>query len=209
MKRKNHELTLPEGYREIYHINALDTKTGLILNLIALVVLALVMALAFIPFFIGICEFVFDVGVYMICSVVFLIAMVAYIVLHELVHGAAYKALTGEKLTYGFSWSCAYCGVPNVYVYRGASLIALLAPFVVFTLLFIPLTIWMYFVHPFAYIMCAALLGMHIGGCSGDLYLTILFIFKLRDKTLLMRDTGPEQFFYARDVAVDATEGAV
>ncbi len=207
MKRKNHELSLPEGYSEVYHINALDTKTGLILNFIALLVLGVVMLVALIPFFLGLREFVFDATVYFICSLAFVAGMVLYMVLHELVHGAAYKALTGEKLTYGFSWSCAFCGVPNIYVYRRASLIALVSPFILFTLLFIPLTIWMYFVHPFAYIMCAALLGTHIGGCSGDLYLSVLFLFKLKDKTLLMRDTGPEQFFYRKTECVaDAPE---
>lgn len=198
MKKSNYETTLPEGYNEVYHINALDTKTGIILNVIALAVLALTLAAALIPFFLGAAEFVIDPTFTMISSMVFIVAMVAYIVLHELVHGAAYKALTGEKLTYGFSWSCAFCGVPNIYVYRRPSLIALLSPFVVFTVLLIPLTVWLYFIHPVAYILCASLLGMHIGGCSGDLYLTILFLTRFRDNTLLMRDTGPEQFFYRR-----------
>ena len=207
MKRKNHEITLPDGYSEVYHINALDTKTGLIFNLIALFVLGIVMLVALLPFFLGAREFVFDPLIYFICCSVFLVAMILYMVLHELVHGAAYKALTGEKLTFGLSWNCAFCGVPNIYVYRRASLIALVSPFIVFTLLLIPLTVWMYFIHPFAYIMCAALLGTHIGGCSGDLYLTILFLFKLRDNTLLMRDTGPEQFFYKKtECGIDVKE---
>ena len=36
-------------------------------------------------------------------ALVFWVALIAYIVLHELVHGAAYKLLTGQKLTFGLT----------------------------------------------------------------------------------------------------------
>jgi hypothetical protein len=132
---------------------------------------------------------------------VFLVIMFAYIVLHELVHGAAYKKMTGEKLTFGMSWSCAFCGVPHIYVYRNASLFAVLAPFTVFTLIFIPLTVVLYFVNPIFYIFSALLLGFHLGGCSGDLYVTYLLLFKYKDKRTLIRDLGPDQYFYIPDEA--------
>ena len=207
MKRKNHELVLPDGYREIYRINALSKRTGLILNLIALGINAIVVLVALIPYFLGLKEFVFEPETYLSTTLIFLGAMLLYIVLHELTHGAAYKILTGEKLTYGFSWSCAFCGVPGIYVYRGASLIAVLAPFVVFTLLFIPLTVAMYFVNSIAYIAAAILLGMHLGGCAGDLYMALLFLFKFKDNKTLVRDTGPEQFFYT-NVGTESREEA-
>ena len=100
----------------------------------------------------------------------FWIAIIAYLVLHELVHGAAYKFLTGQKLTFGITLSVAFCGVPEIYVYRRASLIAVLAPFVVFTLLGVVLLA----VFPGAWTRFFLLifLGLHIGGCSGDLYNT-------------------------------------
>ena len=198
MKRKNHEITLPDGYSEVYHINALDTKTGLIFNLIALLVLGIVMLVALLPFFLGAREFVFDPLIYFICCSVFLVAMILYMVLHELVHGAAYKALTGEKLTYGFSATVAYCGVPNVYVYRKASLIALLAPFVVFTILFGVATVICAFVNSGAYIVCALLLVSHLAGCVGDLFVTFLFLTRFKSEDTLMRDTGPKQTFYLK-----------
>ncbi|MCQ2122483.1 MAG: DUF3267 domain-containing protein, partial [Fibrobacter sp.] len=76
----------------------------------------------------------FSAGVSFPVPAVFALAavMLVYIVLHELVHGAVYKLLTGQKLTFGFKASVAYCGVPDIYVYRRTALAALLAPFVVF-----------------------------------------------------------------------------
>ena len=39
-------------------------------------------------------------------------------------------------------------------------------------------------------------LGLHIGGCSGDLYNTWLYLTKFKDPRTLTRDTGPVQTFY-------------
>lgn len=192
---KNHEISLPEGYREVKHINALDKKLGLILNLVALIIFAAVMAVALIPIFTegGRTDFDFS------DMLIFVGGSLVYIVLHELVHGIAYKALTKEKLTFGFGWSCAYCGVPNVYVYRRASLIALVAPLITFTVLLIPVMIALYSVSIPLYIVAAMIFGMHLGGCSGDIYMTLLLLFKYRDPALLVRDTGPEQFLYLKE----------
>ena len=127
-------------------------------------------------------------------ALVFWVALIAYIVLHELVHGAAYKLLTGQKLTFGITLTVAFCGVPEIYVYRRASLIAVLAPFVVFTVLGVILLA----VFPGAWTRFFLLifLGLHIGGCSGDLYNTWLYLTRFKDPRTLTRDTGPVQTFY-------------
>ena len=127
-------------------------------------------------------------------ALVFWVALIAYIVLHELVHGAAYKLLTGQKLTFGITLTVAFCGVPEIYVYRRASLIAVLAPFVVFTVLGIVLLA----VFPGAWTRFFLLifLGLHIGGCSGDLYNTWLYLTRFKNPRTLTRDTGPVQTFY-------------
>ena len=125
--------------------------------------------------------------------------MIGYIVLHELVHGIAYKIQTGEKLTFGISWSCAFCGVPNIYTYRRTAIVAVVSPFTIFTLLFIPILILLYCFSPLYYLLAAFIFGLHLGGCSGDLYVLYLLAVKFKDKKTLMRDTGPEQFFYIPD----------
>ncbi len=204
MKEKNFEKELPEFYDKILHINAKNVKFGLIFNLISAFVLLLMGALAFLfvltneekaealksdflsrPLFTALCAFFF------------ILAMVMYIVLHELVHGLFYKIMTGEKLTFGMSWSCAFCGVPNIYVYRKTALIASSAPLLIFTLIFLPLSIAFYFISPVIYIYLMILFGLHLGGCSGDFYVILLLLFKFKNPKTLVRDTGPEQFFHA------------
>lgn len=194
------ETELPQGYEQIYHIDARKKKTGLIMNLVAFLPM-LVMAVILV--------FTAEIKISVLwkgeleerlLAVLFLataaVSLIAYMVLHELLHGAAYKALTRQKLTFGMSWSCAFCGVPNVYVYRKTALISLLAPFVVFGVVFLALTVTFAFLNQALYLLFGILLGVHVGGCAGDLFLTGLLLFKYRDKRLLLRDTGPEQWIY-------------
>ena len=199
-KTNNFEKDLPVGYRQALYINAKNAKFGIIFNLIALAVLIVVIALAIISLHIAdrqIPSFL-EMSPLQLLSiyVVFIAITSAYVVLHELVHGLAYKAQTGEKLTFGVSWSCAFCGVPHIYTYRKTALIAVVAPFAVFTLLFISILILLYFVSSLYYMIMAVVFGLHLGGCSGDLYVLYLLTKKFKDKNTLMRDTGPEQFFY-------------
>lgn len=199
MNENNYERELPAGYRQVFYLNAKDKKVGIIFNLIALVVLVLVLAAASIPLEMApdlSYSVEFDPNQILIATWIFLLVMLLYIVLHELVHGIAYKALTGEKLTFGISWSCAFCGVPNIFVYRKAAIISAAAPLVVFTLIFLPVTAALYFVNPFIYFLGAVLLGMHLGGCCGDIYLICLLSWKFKNERTLVKDTGPEQFIY-------------
>lgn len=195
---KNYEETLPEGYKEIFHIDAKEKKTGIILTLFSLVLTVIPLAIL-LPICFYTIEFTFELSYQTSLYLLgLLIALVLYLILHELVHGIAYKALTKQKLTFGISWSCAYCGVPNIYVYRKASMIALIAPFTVFTLLFGGLLIEFYFLNSILFFLMSLLFSIHVGGCIGDLYMFTLFLFKYKDKTLLMKDTGPEQFLYQK-----------
>lgn len=195
---KNYEKELPSGYTQALHINALDKKLGLVLNLAALAILAVVVLVGLIPIFIGE-PIEYDSIMSLIASTAFVVAMVLYMLLHELVHGVAYKILTKEKLSFGISWSCAWCGVPNIYVYRRASLIALVAPLITFTALLLPLTVLLYFVSFYAYIVSLAILATHLGGCIGDIYMTFLLLTRFKDDAILVRDTGPEQYIYIPD----------
>ncbi|MCQ2399101.1 MAG: DUF3267 domain-containing protein, partial [Clostridia bacterium] len=146
-----------------------------------------------------------DLMICMLVLISFTIAIIAYLVLHELVHGVAYKALTHEKLTFGLSWSCAFCGVPDVYVSRKTALVSLLAPFVVFSVLFLSGATVAYLVgDPIAFLYLGILFAIHFGGCVGDLWMTVLLSFRFRDKRLYMRDTGPEQFLYLPNDNVEA-----
>lgn len=192
---KRFETELPEGYREVFCIDAKSKKTGLIMNGIALVLFVLVLlpfALTFDPARIP--ELVNSRGL-LTMYLIFLLGMVVYMVLHELTHGAAYKILTKQKLTFGLTWSAAFCGVPQIYCYRTVMLISILAPFVVFTAVLLPLTL-AFSGYTAVYAGLVLLFCAHVAGCVGDLYGTVLMIFRFRNSDLLVNDTGPKQTFY-------------
>lgn len=197
MEGKTFESKLPEGYKKALEIDAGKGKWAVIFNVIALVVLVVVLAIA-IPLAVIKNE---SVNIYQspLALIIFLVSMLIYIVLHEIVHGICYKALTKQKLTFGLKLTCAYCGVPNIFTYRKTALISVLAPFVVFTLVFLPLVVWAYYFDSIYFILASILLGIHLGGCSGDLYVAYLLLFKFKAKTTLMNDTGPVMTLYIRE----------
>ena len=204
---RNFERELPAGYRQAKYINAKNAKFGIIFNLIALIVLAIVVIAAFALLKVSgrTVDDILDVSLLelIIAYVLFFGVMIGYVVLHELVHGIAYKSLTGEKLTFGMSWSCAFCGVPHIYTYRRTAIIAVVSPFAVFSILFLAVLIPLYFISPLYFLIFAFNFGLHLGGCSGDLYVLLLFMTKFKDKKTLMRDTGPEQYFYVPEKALE------
>ncbi len=190
MEHKNYETELPAGYAAVYTIDAKNKKTGILLNAAGLVVTAIVLVLS--ALLIRPTDFFGNFS--LVKYFIVLAVMLLYIVLHELTHGAAYKLLTRQKLTYGFTLTVAFCGVPQVWVYRRAALISLLAPFTVFSVVFGGAALLL----PGAWdkMYAALLLAVHLGGCAGDLYDTALYLFRFRDPRTLMQDTGPKQTFY-------------
>lgn len=203
---KTYEKELPEGYVEAKVVDAKNGKVGLILNLIAAAVILATLVITWFVLFAHIHEPFADIFRNRILLPnrwaniarvgIFLVAYIAYIILHELTHGVVYKILTKQKLKFGMTFTVAYCGVPDIYVYRSTALLSLLAPFVLFLPAFL---VPMFFLKNYIDVLLfALLLGMHIGGCVGDLYDTFLYLFKFRSPTTLMRDTGPKQTFYVR-----------
>lgn len=197
MENNNFERKLPIGYREAKCIDAQSSRTAVILNLVGLAIMVLVLVFTCLPIFLDGKASVENGGFWIWLAV--FASLVAYIVLHELVHGAAYKLLTRENLTFGMSISCAFCGVPKIYTYRKTALFAVLAPFVLFGVLFAVGLAITYFVNVSVYFVLAVLLANHLGGCVGDLYVGGLLLFKYRDDSVLMNDTGPKMMFFVKD----------
>ena len=192
MEHKDFEVYVPEGYREVYHIDAADKKTGAKLTVVAFIILVI----ALVPVVLS-ADFsrIFGDGMFLYYGM-WLAATLAYIVLHELVHGAVYKAMTHQKLRFGITWSAAFCGVPDIYTYRRTAIASLVAPLTVFTIVFLPLTIAMHSVDSGWFLVCGVLLAIHLSGCAGDIYVTYLFLSRFKDPRTLMCDTGPEQWIY-------------
>ena len=194
---ENYYLTLPEGYGEAMVVDAKERKTSILFTVFSFVLMAIPLAVVLLTFG-GLKPLVEQYGRtrILISDLIFILSLGLYMVLHELVHGAAYKALTHQKLTFGVTLTVAFCGVPEIYVSRKTALIALLAPFVTFTLIFIPLTIWFYSVSMLLYFFSGLLFAIHFGGCIGDLYMTYILLFRYKDPATLMNDTGPKQTIY-------------
>lgn len=196
---ENFYLELPENYHEVMFIDAKNKKTSLVLTLASFVLT--VAAIAVCALFVDLKSLKAVAGDQnlLVPYLVLVLGLFSYIVLHELVHGAAYKALTHHKLTFGLTLTVAFCGVPDVYTSRKTALIAVSAPFVVFSVLFISLMAVFHSLNPVYYCVFGILFGIHFGGCVGDLYLILLLLAKYTQKDLLMRDTGPAQTFYLPD----------
>ena len=195
-RSKNFTRELPEGYKPVKEIDAGEKKFGILMNLAATLLTAIVGVGGFFLKFRGdpgsAIPDLGNVWAFEGWLLAILAGLVAYLVLHELTHGAVYRLLTGEKLTFGLKLTCAYCGVPNIYVTKKTALLSLLAPFTVFSVAF--LVPFFLFSGPVSFSFLV-LFALHFGGCVGDLYDTILLLFCLKGK-LLMRDTGPKQTFY-------------
>jgi hypothetical protein len=190
VKMPNYYTELPENAKVVKTIDAKNNKTMLIFNLIAIVI----MILSILPIIL-LKDFTLkdiESKELLIGLAVYIVGMVLYVVLHELTHGLVYKVMTKQKLTFGITLSCAFCGVPNIYVTKKTALLAILAPFVVYTLVLLPIIILL----PANLINLALVIifGTHVSGCVGDLYGTYTLL-KLKGN-ILMNDTGPKQTFY-------------
>lgn len=188
--KRTFERELPEYYAEIFTVDAKDKKTVIKMNIAATVISLLLLLIPLL--WMGIPRL--NIAHPIVFPLIMLGSILVYMVLHELVHGIAYKILTHEKLTFGLTLSVAYCGVPHIYVYRKTALISLLAPFTVFGIIFLlgMIILW----GTAAGFLCGILFAVHVGGCAGDLYDTWLYFTRFKDPATLMRDTGPKQTFY-------------
>ena len=185
---------LPEGYREVYSIDAGNKKAGILLNLVGLL---LTVAVGVPLFFLKSRDWSIELrdGSFLIADLVFLVAVIAYLVLHELTHGLFYKIFTHKKLTFGIKLTCAFCGVPDVYMKKVPMIVTAMAPCVIFSIVFLvaiallPANIYGLF--------AIILFAVHFGGCVGDLYVSILMAFRY-PKDVLINDTGAKQTFYVK-----------
>ena len=190
-----YEKTLPEGYAEALVIDGSDGKLLPRLSAAGAAASAALIT-AFVLLYAAPRFRQIAAGFSIPGCVLFLPAYFLYVALHELTHGAVYRIFTGEKLTFGFRPPAAYCGVPEIYVYRTVSILSVLAPFTVFTLLYAAL--FLLIPGPFWRVFLFLLFSFHVSGCAGDLYNLGLLLFRFRDPATLRRDTGPVQTYYTK-----------
>jgi hypothetical protein len=191
-------LELPENYKLDKTIDAKNFLFGLLLNVLALVVGGIVFFITYILKFqnLQIPENDRQVVLQLLISILIVgLGFIVYIVLHELTHGLFYKYFTKQKLKFGLTLTVAYCGVPNVYVRKKETIIACLAPLVIYTILFAIIII---FLPPNIINLTVTLLfSLHVGGCTGDAYLSLVLLTKYKKDTYI-KDTGPTQYIYKK-----------
>lgn len=189
MKNKTYEAVLPEGYTLVRRLDINDKKLNVKISAAAIVLTLAIMLPVTAVLVSRFHSMDFHAGW-------MLVIMCASLILHELIHGMVYYAMTRQKLTFGISLNSLNCGLPNVYTYRQTSILAMLAPFVLFTVIF---TAALFIMPDPEWKMTLAYdFAIHTGGCVGDLYEAGLLFFKYKDPSVLVKDTGPVQEFYFR-----------
>lgn len=186
---------LPDGYNQIYEIDLQkDKKKSLLVNGLALLIAALMIVPMnfYIPFF---TLFSFEQGTkqYFIRFGVLMVSIIAYMVLHELVHGITMKICGTKKVKYGFTGLYAFAGSDDYYDKKSYITIAL-APVVVWGVVIAIINClvpneWFWVVY-FIQIM-------NISGAAGDIYVTCRFSKMPSD--ILVRDHGVGMKVYSKN----------
>lgn len=188
--------TLPEGYNEIYSVNLQkNTKTAVIVNVIGGVICAAMLALGHFCF-VPLTEFGGDgenLFLDLLPMLVMLAGVFAYVVLHELTHGAVMKLFGAKKLRFGYTGLYAYAGSEKDYFGKTAYILVALAPLVFWGVVLTVLLIivprnWFWTVY--------FIQMMNISGAAGDLFVT--FRFMGMPKGIYVMDTGIGMTVYSK-----------
>ncbi len=193
-KRMKAVAALPEGYREIYSVDLKnDRKKLLLVNALALAIGAVMVApMLFVVPISALFSMDKGLGSYAIRFLAMLVMLVAYIVLHELVHGIAMKACGTEKVKYGFTGVYAFAGSDDYYGKKAYIFIAL-APVVLWGVVIAA-------INPFVsaewFWVVYIIQICNISGAAGDLYVTLRFLRLPKD--ILVRDCGVSMSVYSK-----------
>lgn len=184
---------LPMGYRQIFSVNLQkDKKTAMVIN-IGAIIIGIIMAVPM-HFYISITslfDFSQGMGNYLARFIVLMVSMIAYIILHEAVHGVAMKICGTKKIKYGFTGLYAFAGSDDFYD-KGSYIFIALAPVVLWGIVlavincFVPES-WFWVVY---FIQIA-----NISGAAGDIYVTAKFS-KMPDD-ILVKDIGVGMTVYS------------
>lgn len=184
---------LPDGYRQIFAVDLQrDKKMAVLVNGIAAVI-AVVMAVAM-HFAVPITT-LFDMtdgfAAYIVRFVVLMASMVAYIILHELIHAAAMRYYGCPKVKFGFTGLYAFAG-SDWYFDKTSYLVIALAPVLVWGIVLVVLNPLV----PAAYFWVVYIIQItNISGAAGDLYVTCKFVRMPRD--ILVGDSGVAMKVYS------------
>ena len=186
---------LPVGYKEIFSVNLQkDKKIATIIN-VGAILIAVLMAVPM-NFYIPISTlFDFTQGVknYFTRFIVLMVSMIAYLILHEAVHGIAMKICGTKKVKYGFTGLYAYAGSDDFYDKKSYIFIAL-APVVLWGIV---LAVVNCFVSENWFWVVYFIQISNISGAAGDIYVTAKFSKMPSD--ILVTDCGVGMTAYSAE----------
>lgn len=185
--------TLPEGYNKYASVDLnSDKKAAIIVNGLAVLIMV-IMALAgqvAHDFFT-----LFDSDDYMMMLVkliVLSVSILAYVILHELVHGVVMYYFSRVKPHFGYKGLYAYAG-STAYFCRKHYIIIALAPIVVWGIV---LSVLMAVVPSDWFWIVYFIQITNISGAAGDMYVSVLFTKYPED--ILVNDTGTAMTVYSK-----------
>ena len=177
---------LPEHYRLIKAVDLMESR------MMAFLSLALTAAMVALGFVLGPKDERTVIGFHMLAYLaLLLLAIVAYMLLHELIHGVAMQAFSGKKPVYGFNGAAAFAGSDALFTKRQYAVVALLPLLLLGTLLAVlnallyPALFWFFYI----------LQILNVSGSCGDLYV-VLYLLGMPPDTLVT-DAGTCMRFYA------------
>ena len=185
---------LPESYKEIYSVDLQkDKKMALLVNAMA-VIIAILMAVpmnSFVPIS-SLFSMEDGFGSYFLRFFALILLIIAYMVVHELIHGVAMKICGTQKIKYGFTGMYAFAGSDDYYG-KGAYIFIALAPVV---LLGIVLAAVIPFVPDEWFWVFYFIQITNISGAAGDFFVTVKFAGFPKD--ILVKDYGVSMVVYSQ-----------
>ena len=184
---------LPDTYREIYAVDLQkDKKLSLLVNGMAtLIGVLLAVPMHFVVPIFTLFDMSQGMGAYFLRFGVLMVSIVAYMVAHELVHGAAMKLCGTKRVKYGYTGLYAFAGSEDYYD-KAAYLFIALAPVVLWGIVLLVLQ----FCVPTSWFWVVYLVQItNLSGAAGDYYVTVRF--SRLPKDILVRDSGVSMCVYS------------
>ena len=180
------QVTLPLHYRGILRIDLQhNKKTALLVNISTLIILGVLLLLGFLA--------LYDLSTIKWTSIMTTAAaasVIAYMVLHECIHGIFMWVFSGVRPKFGYTLLYAYTGSDVLFGKRRYMCISL-APLLVSGLL---LTVFMVFTPVQVSLLLYIIQCINISGSFGDIYVTYKVSQLPRD--ILVRDAGVNMAIY-------------
>ena len=184
---------LPDGFAESLTIDLQsDKKTAVAVNAAALVIGAVMFVAA--NFMLPFRTLYGDdqLSVVLLKLGVLIVAWVAYIILHELVHGAMMRYSGSKTVKYGFTGMYAFAGSSDFYD-KASYIVITLAPVVFWGIVLVILNV----VLPGGWFWVVYMIQIaNVAGAAGDAYVTFRLIRMKKD--ILITDSGVSMKVYEK-----------